>query len=113
MMAITDPARRYRKDPGHPDVCNIFRLHNFFSLSDVNDIADKCRKAEIGCVECKNLLAQRINEDLGSFREKRAALAARPHYINEILTDGAQRAARIAKETIREVKEKMGLKVIN
>lgn len=113
MTAITDPARRYRKDPGHPEVCNIFRLHNFFSISDINDIAGKCRSAEIGCVECKNLLAQRINENLGPFREKRAALAAKPQYVNDILIDGAQRAAEIAKETIREVKERMGLQVIN
>jgi tryptophanyl-tRNA synthetase len=109
MTAITDPARRYRKDPGHPEVCNIYRLHNFFSVSEINDISDKCRKAEIGCVECKQLLAERINEDLGPLREKRAALAARPRYVNEVLTDGAQRASKIARETIRDVKEKMGL----
>jgi tryptophanyl-tRNA synthetase len=109
MTAITDPARRYRKDPGHPEVCNIYRLHNFFSVSEINDISDKCRKAEIGCVECKQLLAKRINEDLGPLREKRAALAARPRYVNEVLTDGAKRASKIARETIRDVKEKMGL----
>lgn len=109
MTAVTDPARRYRTDPGHPEVCNVFRLHHFFNPERVEKIAVQCRSASIGCVECKSLLAQEINSTLAVFRERRAVLAAKPEYVMEILTDGACRAQMIARETLEEVKEKMGL----
>jgi tryptophanyl-tRNA synthetase len=107
--AVTDPARRYRSDPGHPEVCNVFRLHNFFTPARVEEIASECRSARIGCVDCKKILAESINSNLKPFRERRASLAARPGYVNQVLADGADRAEAIAKETIREVKEKMKL----
>ena len=109
MTAVTDPARRYRSDPGHPEVCNVYRLHRYFNPLRLNDIAKQCRSAAIGCVDCKMLLAQEINSTLKPFREQRAALAARPKYITSVLADGAQRAQVIARETLREVKLKMGL----
>jgi tryptophanyl-tRNA synthetase len=109
MTAVTDPARQYRTDPGHPEVCNIYRLHQYFNPSQTDDIAEKCRSAKIGCVECKMLLAEKINLALKSFRERRAALAAKPEYVKEVLADGAKRASVIARKTIKEVKGKMGL----
>jgi len=109
MMAMTDPARRYRKDLGHPEVCNLYSLHSYFNPSELDDIAARCRSAKIGCVDCKKLLAEKINASLAPFRERRAALASNPGYIAEVLADGAQRAQIIARETIREVKQKMGL----
>jgi tryptophanyl-tRNA synthetase len=109
MTAVTDPARRYRSDPGHPEVCNVFRLHNFFTPARVEEIASECRSARIGCVDCKKILTESINSNLKPFRERRASLAARPGYVNQVLADGADRAEAIAKETIREVKEKMKL----
>jgi tryptophanyl-tRNA synthetase len=107
--AVTDPARRYRNDPGHPEVCNVYRLHGYFNSPRLDDIAVECRSADIGCVDCKMFLAQEINSTLGPFRERRAALAARPQYVNDVLAHGAQQAKAIAKETMREVKQKMGL----
>jgi len=107
--AVTDPARRYRNDPGHPEICNVYRLHGYFNPLQLDDIAKRCRSADIGCVDCKKLLAQGINSALEPFRERRALLAAKPQYIADVLADGAQRAQAIAKETIREVKQKMGL----
>ncbi len=107
--AVTDPARRYRNDPGHPDICNIYRLHRYFNPSQLDDIADQCRSAKIGCVDCKLLLAQEINSSLKPFREQRATLATKPQYITDVLADGAERARVIARETLREVKQKMGL----
>jgi len=107
--AVTDPARRYRSDPGHPDICNVFRLHSFFTPARVEEIASECRSARIGCVDCKKILAESINSNLKPFREKRANLASKPGYVNQVLADGANRAEAIAKETIREVKEKMKL----
>jgi tryptophanyl-tRNA synthetase len=109
MTAMTDPARKYRSDPGHPEVCNVFRLHNFFTPARVEEIASECRGAHIGCVDCKKVLAESINSNLKPFRERRAGLASKPGYVNQVLADGANRAEAIAKETIREVKEKMKL----
>ncbi len=109
MTAVTDPARRYRDDPGHPEICNIYRLQRYFNPLQLNDIAEQCRSAKIGCVDCKMLLAREINSTLKPFRERRAALAAKPQYITSVLADGAQRAQVIARETLREVKLKMGL----
>ncbi|MCL0082627.1 tryptophan--tRNA ligase [Dehalococcoidia bacterium] len=107
MSAFTDPARRYRSDPGHPDVCNIYTLHNFCNPDQRDLIAEQCRAAAIGCVDCKKLLAKGINRALEPFRERRAAITI--DYVEEVLADGAGRAGVIAKETLREVKEKMCL----
>jgi len=109
MTAVTDPARKYRSDPGHPEICNVFRLHNFFTPSRVEEIASECRSARIGCVDCKKILAEGINLNLKPFSERRASLASKPGYVNQVLADGANRAEAIAQETIREVKERMKL----
>jgi tryptophanyl-tRNA synthetase len=110
MSAFTDPARRYRSDKGHPDRCNVFTLHDCFSpKGQANDIFHHCLEAKIGCVECKEALARNINLYFQPFRERRAELAARPQYVEEVLRDGARRAHAIASETLREVKERMGL----
>ena len=109
MTAVTDPARRYRSDPGHPEICNVYKLHHFYTAFRLEEIGRKCRNAEIGCVQCKKLLAEGINKALVPFRERRAELAAKPDYVKEVLADGALRAHDIAKETLREVKQKMGL----
>jgi tryptophanyl-tRNA synthetase len=109
MTAFTDPARQYRSDPGHPEVCNVYSLHHFYNRERLVEIAEQCRGAAIGCVDCKQLLADAINKDLAPFRERRAEIAQRTGYVDEVLADGARRAHAIAKETIKEVKEKMGL----
>jgi tryptophanyl-tRNA synthetase len=109
MTAVTDPARKYRNDPGHPEICNIYRLHGHFNPEQVDGIAVQCRSAKIGCVECKTLLAEKINAALAPFRGRRAALAAKPKLVKEVLAGGAKRASVIAKKTMREVKQKMGL----
>ena len=109
MTAFTDPSRRYRSDPGRPEACNIFRLHNFFTPARVEEIASECRSARIGCVDCKKVLAKSIISNLEPFRERRASLASKPGYVTQVLADGADRAEAIAKETIGEVKEKMKL----
>jgi len=109
MTAFTDPSRRYRSDPGRPEACNIFRLHNYFTPARVEEIASECRSARIGCVDCKKVLAKSIISNLEPFRERRASLASKPGYVTQVLADGADRAEAIAKETIGEVKEKMKL----
>jgi len=107
--AYTDPARRYRSDPGHPDRCNIHTLMGYFDSDRASDVAEQCKKAEIGCVECKMLLAEVINKALKPIRDKRAELAADPGYIAEVLADGADRARVIARETMAKVRKNMKL----
>jgi len=107
--AVTDPARRYRHDLGHPEICNVYSLHKYFNPTELDRIADACRAAEIGCVDCKKLLAEGINNALKPFRERRTELAARTRYVDEVIAAGAERARTIARETLNEVKQRMGL----
>jgi len=109
MQMVTDPARRYRTEPGHPEVCNVFALHGFFSPDQVAQIEQDCRRAAIGCVECKRLFASNLANYFAPFRERRAALAADPDRVWDILADGARRASIIAAETIAEAKAVVGL----
>ena len=109
MRAYTDPARRYRSDPGHPNMCNVYKLLGYFDSSKTSGVAKRCRRAEIGCVDCKMLLAEAINDTLKPVRERRAELAANPKRIADILADGAKRARVIARKTLRDVKQNMRL----
>jgi tryptophanyl-tRNA synthetase len=106
----TDPQRLRLTDPGDPDVCNVFSLHKIFSdEADVNRINAECRKAEIGCVACKMKLAENINTYFAPYREKRAEFAADETKVWEILNDGADRARKIATQTMAEVRDAIGL----
>ena len=87
--AVTDPARQRRHDKGHPEVCNVFSLHKFFNIERTQEIEVQCRSAEIGCVDCKKLLADGINRALKDFRARRVELAKDPDRIYGILADGA------------------------
>lgn len=107
---VTDPQRVRRTDPGNPEVCNVFTLHKYFSNADkVSTIDTECRTADIGCVDCKRMLSDELNEHLGPFRERRAELARNPQYVWDILHDGANRARTIASKTIAEVKSATGI----
>ena len=107
---VTDPARIKRTDPGNPDVCNVYSMHKIFSpQADVDMVNVECRRAGIGCVDCKKLLAKNLNAHLEPFRAKRAELAARPGYISDVLNDGTKRACVIAEQTIKEVREAIQL----
>jgi len=109
MTMVTDPARRYRTDPGHPEICNVFTLHEHLSPDDAPQIEADCRNAVIGCVEHKRWFAKDLAHYLAPFRARRAEFAADPNYVWEVLADGAERAQAIAKVTIAEVKERIGL----
>ncbi|MBK8418545.1 tryptophan--tRNA ligase [Candidatus Villigracilis saccharophilus] len=107
---VTDPARLRRTDPGNPDICNVFTMHKLFSQQEeVDMINTECRKAGIGCVDCKLRFANNLNKHLEPFRAKRAELAADPNKIQDILHDGANRARAIAEQTMVEVREAMQL----
>ena len=110
LQMVTDPARIKRTDPGNPDICNVFTMHKVFSpQSDVDMVNVECRRAGIGCVQCKTLFAKNLNKHLEPFRARRAEIAARPEAVTEILNDGADRARRIAKKTMEEVRSAVQL----
>ncbi len=109
MTMVTDPQRQRRSDPGRPEVCNVFSLHKTFSPNDLPMIDTECRRAGIGCVDCKKLLAQNINTHLEPFRVRRAEIAQDPRQVWNVLSNGADRARKIAEQTLAEVKEAVGL----
>jgi tryptophanyl-tRNA synthetase len=108
--AVTDPARIRRTDPGTPEVCNIYHLHKAFNPPDVVDhVARQCSTAGWGCIDCKKVLAEGMERELVPIRRRAAELRAEPTRIAEVLGDGAVTARAIARETVREVKARMGL----
>jgi tryptophanyl-tRNA synthetase len=108
--AVTDPARVRRTDPGTPEVCNIYHLHRAFSPPDVvAHVETQCRTAGWGCIECKKVLFEHINKELAPIRARSVEIRARPEIVDQVIGDGAATARRVASETMREVKERMGL----
>jgi tryptophanyl-tRNA synthetase len=108
--AVTDPARVTKKDPGNPEVCNLYALHQLFSPPEtVEEVAAKCRSAGWGCLDCKRVLADNVATEFAPIRERAAALRADPDRVRQLLADGADRARAVAQETMREVRERMGL----
>ena len=108
--AKTDPARVTRRDPGTPEVCNIYHLHQYLSPPEtVALVAENCRGAKWGCLDCKRVLADNMIAALTPIRERALELQAEPDRVDQILGDGALAAHRIAAETMREVHDRMGL----
>lgn len=108
--AVTDPARVRRTDPGTPEVCNIYHLHRAFSPPDVvAHVETQCRTAGWGCIECKKVLFEHMNKELAPIRARSVEIRARPEIVDQVIGDGAATARRVASETMREVKERMGL----
>jgi len=108
--AVTDPARVRRTDPGTPEVCNIYHLHRAFSPPDVvANVETQCRTAGWGCIECKKVLFEHVNKELAPIRARSVEIRARPEIVDQVIGDGAATARRVASETMREVKERMGL----
>jgi len=105
---VTDPARIRRTDPGNPDVCPVGDLHKIFSdketLAQVNE---SCRKASIGCIECKGWLADHVVEALRPIQERRAKYEQEPKLAWEILETGSIKAQKQAEATMQEVRECM------
>src|SRR5215204_4194804 len=108
--AKTDPARVTRKDPGNPEVCNIFHLHKYFSPPEtVAVVAENCSGAKWGCLDCKRVLADNMIATLAPIRERALALQSTPKRVDEILGAGADAARRKASDTMRQVRDRMGL----
>jgi tryptophanyl-tRNA synthetase len=102
---ITDPARKRRSDPGNPDVCPVFDLHKIFSAPEALDRVNReCRTAEIGCLDCKQLLAQHVNDVLAPIQERRQPYEKHPERVWDVLEDGTKRAREVVQKTMADVR---------
>ncbi len=102
---ITDPQRARKSDPGNPDVCNVFEFHKIYTETAARqDIDPKCRKAEIGCVECKKIMSANLSKALEPIREKRAYYEERPEHVEEIIAAGEEKARKVVRQTMKEVR---------
>ena len=109
MNMFTDPLRIHKKDPGRPEVCNVHSYFRVFAPERVAEIDAACRAAQIGCVDCKKELAQRLNGYLEPIRAKRTELLAKPERIECILSEGCRKARSVASATLNEAREAMGI----
>jgi tryptophanyl-tRNA synthetase len=111
LSAFTDPNRTHRNIPGTPALCNVYSLHKIFNPQDLTTVYQECTTAKRGCVDCKHHLSDGINHNLEPLRQRRRQLENSPELVWDILADGATRARTIAKTTIQEVNEKLGLRI--
>ena len=109
--AITDPARQRKTDPGAPENCKtVFELHKAFSSAEtVKEVDENCRGAKWGCIDCKKVLHANMVAELTPIRTRAEALQANPKQVDALLAEGGRKARAVAQETIRTVKDKMGL----
>lgn len=106
---VTDTRRKRRSDPGEPADCPVFTLHNAFVEKAGRDkLARECRRAGIGCLECKAVVIKSLIRQLTSYWEKRAQLERDPRLVWEILEEGNSRARRVAEKTMEDVKAAIG-----
>lgn len=107
--AATDPARKTRQDPGNPDICNIYTIHQGFSpTATLTEVAQKCRTAGWGCLDCKKVLANNMITALTPIRERATALRAEPRRVADVLRSGAAKARVLARTTMALVRDRMG-----
>ena len=106
---LTDPQKLRKGDPGRPEICPIFALHRKFSPAQVERIDVTCRTGELGCVDCKSILADNLVETFAPFRDRRAELASRPGLVAEVLAAGAAKVGPVAADTMAAVRDAMHL----
>jgi tryptophanyl-tRNA synthetase len=107
---MTDPARKRRTDPGDPDVCPVFDHHKVFSAAAVVERVNReCRTAEIGCVDCKKLMAEALNQRLEPIQERRRIYEQNPQQVWDVLDEGTALARRTAGSNMKEIRRAVGL----
>jgi tryptophanyl-tRNA synthetase len=105
---ITDPQRARKSDPGNPEVCNVFEFHKVYSGKETVDrMNTECRSAQIGCVECKQIMAQNLIKALEPIRQQRAYYKARPDLVRDIIASGCLKASVVSQQTMAEVRAAM------
>jgi tryptophanyl-tRNA synthetase len=109
--AATCEHRQRRSDPGHPEHCNIFTMHQAFSKPDQISFVDhNCRTAGIGCIECKEIVFKNMMEEIGPIQSRVKEINENPQYILEVLKSGAMRCKSIVENVMDEVRSKIGVK---
>jgi len=109
--AATCEHRQRRSDPGHPEHCNIFTMHDAFSKPEqVSYVEHACRTAGIGCIECKEILFKNMMEEIGPIQGRVKEMNAKPGYIVDVLNSGASRCKAIVENVMDEVRTKIGVK---
>ena len=104
-----ETVKRQKELGGRPEICNVYALHQVFAPERAPWVYEQCTTAGIGCVDCKLQLAESVNDHFTEFRAKHAELRAKPDYVRGVLREGAQRAGAIARETMVEVRDRIGL----
>lgn len=106
----TDPQRVRRTDPGNPEKCPVWQLHEVYSDDKQKSwVQEGCRSAGIGCLECKEPIIDAVTRELAPMRERAAMYTEDPSLVRNIIADGCERAREYAQETMRDVRESMGL----
>ncbi|MCP4481852.1 MAG: tryptophan--tRNA ligase [bacterium] len=104
---VTDPSRIKVSDPGHPEVCSVFYLHEIFNTEEVDEIKSHCKAGKIGCVACKKKLVKVLVEQFAEVKEKREDFLKNPSYLQDVLAQGSTQASKIAAETLEKVRNVM------
>lgn len=106
---FTDPLKIRKDDPGHPEGCAVFALTKIYDPENSVQIRADCEEGKLGCMGCKKKLNDILNNRLAPIREKRAELILHPEKVDEILAAGAEKARKVASETMAEIRNKMNL----
>jgi len=107
---VTDPGRARKNDPGNPDICNVFEFHKLYTDKEtVSRINKECRAAEIGCVDCKKIMAKNLSDALLPIREKRTHFESNPGLVEDIIREGNSKARKIASQTMDQVRSTMNI----
>jgi tryptophanyl-tRNA synthetase len=107
---VTDTRRKRKRDPGEPDDCPVFTLHKAFVPKEKQEeLAQSCRKASIGCLDCKRVVIDALIRLFEPYREKRIYYEKNPQAVRDIFEEGSRKARRIAEKTMSEVRAAIGL----
>ncbi|OGX05466.1 MAG: tryptophan--tRNA ligase [Omnitrophica bacterium RIFCSPLOWO2_12_FULL_50_11] len=111
MQMVTDPARKRREDKGHPEVCPVYYFHTIFNPQNEKTVAVECREAERGCVECKKEMSSHLVPFMKPIYDRRKQLDLTKAKVKDLLVEGSKKAQTIAKATLAEAKEAVGIGV--
>ncbi len=106
----TDPARVRRTDPGNPEKCPVWQFHRIYSSEEVRQwVWSGCTTAGIGCIECKQPVIEGVLKEQEPMRERARMYEEDPQLVKNIIADGCEKARKLAQETMRDVREAIGL----
>jgi tryptophanyl-tRNA synthetase len=106
----TDPARMRRTDPGSPEKCPVWQFHEVYSSETVREwVKNGCRSAGIGCIECKQPVIDAVLSELAPIQARAREFEESPDVVRNILARGCEKARDLARETMRDVRESLGL----